>query len=284
MRDTIYFSGTSHTIGKGIEWEVDPELNSEEYLQKGVFLPSYTDYSHRKYEEYWQTHRWSRLVCEELGYIEYNFHDEHTGKLLDIGYDARSTILHFYIRRNEPKVKELLARLKYIVLEIGYVRWWDEKLHGKVGGELLPNTPLEIENYINSENPDPLVVDKAIEWVVNHQTNDKKIWEDTYVALLKFVEEFPDITIIMIPWKGGNIPDHSKNANVIKKWFMEVDDKWENIYDYLKNNNLLIYHTAKAFNGNYKYDQLDEHASIEGHKRVANLVIKHIKKLENTNI
>lgn len=280
MRDTIIFSGTSHTIGKGLEWEVDPELNSEEYLQQGVSIGIKIK---PEYEEYWKKYRWPRLVCEELGYIEYNFHDSHAGKSVELGWDSQSTILHLYLRRNETKVKELLARTKYIVLETGYIRWWDDELHGKVGGEFLPNTPLEIENYINSENPDPLVVSRAIQWVVNHRENERKIWEDTYVALLKFTKEFPDIPVIMIPWKGGQIPSLYNN-DIVKKWFIEIDDKHDTMFTFLKNNNLCIYHVAKAFNGNYKYDHKDEHASVEGHKRVADIVVKHIKKLENTNI
>ena len=39
MRDTIIFAGQSNTFGLGLEWELDPELNSEEYLSKGVHLP-----------------------------------------------------------------------------------------------------------------------------------------------------------------------------------------------------------------------------------------------------
>ena len=33
-RDTIIFTGASHTFGLGLEWELDPMLNSENYLQK----------------------------------------------------------------------------------------------------------------------------------------------------------------------------------------------------------------------------------------------------------
>ena len=38
-RDTIIFTGASHTFGLGLEWELDPMLNSEEYLKKGVTIP-----------------------------------------------------------------------------------------------------------------------------------------------------------------------------------------------------------------------------------------------------
>jgi len=39
MRDTIIFTGASHTFGLGLEWELDPTLNSDEYLEQGINLP-----------------------------------------------------------------------------------------------------------------------------------------------------------------------------------------------------------------------------------------------------
>ena len=67
-RDTIIFSGASHTFGLGLEWELDPELNSEEYLQKGINLPIPRP---DEYQKYWRENRWPTLVCNGLGYEQY---------------------------------------------------------------------------------------------------------------------------------------------------------------------------------------------------------------------
>ena len=58
-RNTILFTGASHTFGLGLEWELDPELNSEDYLNKGVNLPiPRPDF----YQKYWRENRWPTLV------------------------------------------------------------------------------------------------------------------------------------------------------------------------------------------------------------------------------
>ena len=78
MRDTIIFSGQSNTFGLGLEWELDPELNSEEYLSKGIILPNHMP-RHEINQQYWRKHRWPKLVCDVLGYKEYNVHDKENG-------------------------------------------------------------------------------------------------------------------------------------------------------------------------------------------------------------
>ena len=65
MRDTIIFAGQSNTFGLGLEWELDPELNSEEYLSKGVHLPIERKSEYE--EKYWKKYRWASLVCKDLG-------------------------------------------------------------------------------------------------------------------------------------------------------------------------------------------------------------------------
>jgi hypothetical protein len=271
IRDTIIFAGTSHTIGKGLEWELDPELNSDEYLQNGVVLVGPLNKQLEYNKKYWRKYRWSRLVCEDLGYKEYNFYD------YKLGWDAQSVILSLYNRKDENTIKELLGKTKYIVLEMGYVRWWDENLHGKEGGELLPNTPLEIEKYLNSKYPNTEVYKAAMEWVINYEEYEKLVWEELYRKVLNFTQNFPEIKILILPWKGGSID----NADKLVNWFIKVDGQSykHTVHTYLEENKLCVYHKAKAFNGNYECPQLDEHASVEGHRKVADIVIEHIKKL-----
>jgi len=56
---------------------------------------------------------------------------------------------------------------------------------------------------------------------------------------------------------------------------------WSSITSFLEENKLQVWNKAKAFNSNYEYNYREDHASIEGHQRVANMVINHIKKIEN---
>ena len=92
-----------------------------------------------------------------------------------LGGGAAPTLWHLYERRDIPEIKKLLEKTKYVVLEIGYMRWWDENLHGKIGGEYLPNTPIEIENYIKLKDSDSKVVEEAIRWIANY--DESNFWK-----------------------------------------------------------------------------------------------------------
>ena len=81
-------------------------------------------------------------------------------------------------------------------------------------------------------------------------------------------------------WKEvDEIIEGSEKVRVIK---IEENGKIYNcVNSFLVTENLQVYRKAKGFNGDYKYNYREDHASIEGHQRVANMVINHIKKLEN---
>jgi hypothetical protein len=281
-RDTIIFAGQSNTFGLGLEWELDSELNSEEYLNKGVHLPLDVNTRDNYEKKYWKYYRWSSLTCKDLNYNEFNVHDSSNKPT--VGGTAPSAIWHLYEKKDDVEIKKLIDRIKYVVLEIGYVRWWDENLHGKEGGEYLPNTPTEIENYLKLKNSNPDVVEAAIEWIKNY--NEENFWIETYKKIMLFQKEFPEIKVILVPW-SGNQPDFlNKNElyDKIKDSFINIPN-WEGgIMGYLQNNKLQIWNVAKAWNGNYKYNYKEDHASVKGHRWVADRVIDHIKKLEKTNL
>lgn len=274
MRDTIVFSGQSNTFGLGLEWELDPELNSEEYLSKGVTLPNHMDRYERN-QQYWRPYRWPRLVCDALGYKEYNIHDKENGAKL--GANGSETM--WYLLERHQEISDILKRTKYVILEIGYIRWWDDNLHGIFGNENLPSTPIEIENYINSKNANEDVIKKAIDWLLNHDDNLYML--ESFKKLLNFTKLYPEIDIILVPWGGYNVTDLVNNEiiSLFKNCVLDIGSN-SGIHHLLRDEKLLVCDKAKAFNGNYKYNYPEEHASLEGQKRVAELVINHIKKLE----
>jgi len=280
MRDTIIFSGQSNTFGLGLEWELDPELNSEEYLSKGIILPNHMP-RHERNQQYWRKYRWPKLVCDALGYKEYNVHDKENGAIM--GGGAADTLWHILDRYEH--LMHILDKTKYLVLEIGFQRWWDESLHGQPGGDKLPNTPIEIENYLNSKNPDIEVVKKAIDWI--GRNDQKYFWKQTFNKVKLFSGKFPEIKIVLVPWSGasGNngirdFENYDDLTKFVSNCFVDIEN-YPCIHELLLKEKLMVLHKAKAFNGDYKYNYADNHASVEGHKRVAELVIKHIKKLEN---
>ena len=72
--------------------------------------------------------------------------------------------------------------------------------NGYGGGDKLPNTAIEIDEYLNSKNPNKEVVAAAINWIGKYDA--KLFWEETYRNLIKFQADFPDIKIILIPWSS----------------------------------------------------------------------------------
>lgn len=276
-RDTIIFSGASHTFGLGLEWELDSELNSEEYLQKGINLPIPRP---DEYEKYWREYRWPTLVCNELGYKQYNVHDKENGTKIGtkIGGNAVETI--WMLVRDENKIQHLLSKTKYVILEIGLIRWYVDELHGGVDGYKYPSTIIEMIDLINNPNSDSVVVAKTLEWL-------KDIDIDVYMLeifnKIKYLKEkYNEITFLILPWHV----DLSKidKLDFPKKNIIDIIENYKQYPDvekFLKSEKLQVWNKAKAFNGNYLYNKVEEHASIEGHRRIANMVINHIKKLKN---
>lgn len=273
MRDTIIFSGASHTFGLGLEWELDPELNSEEYLQKGINLPISRP---EKYQKYWRENRWATLVCNKLGYKQYNVHDaEHTIK---IGGNSVETI--FTLVAKEDLIQSLLLKTKYVILEIGHIRWYDEKLHGGKDGYLYPNTIMEMIEVINNPRSEPAIVAKTLDWI--KQIDPDAYMQELYNKISYLIEKYTEINFLILPWHSNR--DSIDKSNILAKNIIPIIENnvyYMDVNSFLEKNKIQAWHKAKAWNGNYKYNMVEQHASIEGHRRVADIVINHIKKLEN---
>jgi len=276
MRDTIIFAGQSNTFGLGLEWELDPELNSEEYLNKGVNMPLNSK-TRPLYEKlYWREYRWTNLVCKELGYIEYNTHDfENKESIGTNGVDS-----FIFLIKKEDKIKDLLSKTKYVIFETPYIRWFDEVLHGGEDGYKYPNTVLEIIELINNPKSDYLVVSKAIDWV--SKVDPKAFTLELYKKINYLKTTYPEITFLVLPWHTGNdgITESSYLGNTLIK-IIENGISYHDTNKFITENKIRVCDKAKAFSGKYKFNYYDEHASIEGHRRVAKIVTNYIKKLEN---
>jgi hypothetical protein len=269
-RNIGLFSGASNTFGLGLELEFRPKYNDHNWLlENGINIPLVRE---KEDKEYWKKYRWSKLVCDDLGLIEYNIHDD--GNIM-LGGNAIQTI---WILLNENKqIKELLQKTKYIFLEIGYARWWDKNLHGTNDGKEYPNTFSEILDLINNPKSDRELVRKSLEWVEKYDGN--LIWKESFEIYKKIKKLHPEIEFIILPWNADyrNFLDESSVDFINTKNYVCIAE-------YLKYNKLRIGDVAMAFNGNYKYNVKDEHPSSFGHRNIANMVINHINKNDNLEI
>jgi hypothetical protein len=289
-RDTIIFVGSSNTFGLGLEIEFRPKYNDDNWLKEnGINLPLPIEKEDRYY---WKKYRWSKLVCDELGMVEHNAHDEIHNLTNEepkglLGGNAIETIWIMTRDKENVELKNLLNETKYIVLEIGYVRWWDENLHGSNDGKEYPNTIREMIALINNPKSDASVVAKSLEWLKN--LDEDVYWNESFKKYIELKKDYPEIKFILFPWGGPNVPGLSKNLlnPLVKDDYIDIDDHYSSkfpygsIQHYMFVNKLTVGDVAKAFNGNYKYNRKDDHAGSEGQKRIAKMVINHIKKLEN---
>jgi hypothetical protein len=275
-RDTIIFTGASHTFGLGLEWELDPMLNSEDYLQKGISIPI-PRLPH--YQTYWKENRWPTLVSNELGYTQFNVHDRENE--IKIGADSVNTL--WTMVRDENKIQKLFAKTKYVIIEgAGHIRWYDENLHGGKDGHKYPNTILEMIKVINDPYTEETVVARTLQWILDIDPTTYMVELTEKIKYL--IEKYPEIKFLILPWHNTADGDLLAKDTFLKNNIIEIKQNNENymsVNSFLDMNKLHVWNQAKAFNGNYEYNHIEDHASVEGHRRVADMVINHIKKLEN---
>jgi hypothetical protein len=98
------------------------------------------------------------------------------------------------------------------------------------------------------------------------------------------IEKYPEIKFLILPWHNTEDGDMFTKNNFLKENIIEIKEdsnSYMSVNSFLSQNKLHVWNKAKAFNGDYEYNHPEDHASIEGHQRVANMVINHIKKIEN---
>jgi len=178
--------------------------------------------------------------------------------------------------------------VKYVIFEMGGIRWYDEELHGKDNS--YPNTALEIINFLDSPpifNSDEEYhnykqkVAQAHAWLLEMEPDI--YYQEVTRRYQQIKSLYPNVTFLLLKW-------HKWDTDSDKEVFDDLIDlgtfknkKGEiinNVQSILEEKKLCIFQSTKAFNGNYKYTYKDEHASSEGHKWVAKKVINHIRKLE----
>jgi hypothetical protein len=268
MRNIAIFSGASNTFGLGLEIELRDKYNDDKWLKEnGLFLPL-----PREPEDvpFWKEHRWTKLVSDDLGLIEYNVHDKFVHDSHPMGGNSIETL--WFLNRDDGSLKDILNKTKYIILEISYLRWWDEKLHGSNDGFEYPNTVREIIDLINNKESNDGVVAKALEWI--NQLDERIYWKESFKKYKELKEKYPHIEFVLLPW-GIDIAEHMSDE--FKNDVVNIDG-YESVSYYLSSNSLRIGDVAKAYDGNYEHNHKDEHPSKLGHRHIANFVINHINK------
>ena len=189
-RNKILFSGQSNTFGLGLELEFRPRYNNHEWLlENGIDLPDLTNTRTSKDKVIWKKYRWSKLVCEELGYEELNIHDDWAEQYNGLGGNSVETI--WYLQQ-KSKFSELMDSVKYVIFELGAIRWWDKDLHEK--DKKYPNTVTEVVNFIEDGNNTQEDRSKALRWLEDF---DQTIYDNEIAhKIIQLRKLYPEIIFL----------------------------------------------------------------------------------------
>ena len=170
------------------------------------------------------------------------------------------------------------------IVTAGPVKVTTIKAGGKDGYK-YPNTILEMIDLINNPESDQSIVAKSLEWIYKVDPTSYMIELSNKIKYL--IEKYPEIHFLILPWHNSKDGNMFTKENFLKQNIIEIreDSKlWPAVNSFLQQNKLHVWHKAKGWNGNYEFNYREDHASVEGHQRIANMVINHIKKLENSKL
>jgi hypothetical protein len=269
-KSKILFTGASNTAGFGLEIEFDPKYQDDEWLKENSKGIPFDRQEEDKY--YMKKHRFSVLVCKELGYEELNISDFKS----TVGMNSVSTC---WMLQNQQRFAEFMEDVEYVIFELSGIRWYDDDLHGK--NDKYPNTVREMINVL--ENPPEVDTPEWEEWLQIQSDTfnwlselDIDAYDKEMTDRFKNLQSlYPNSTFLILVWNsfqtdpslGGDVIELGESVNCVQEWLTEKK--------------LCLYQTQKVFNGDYEYTYKDEHPTSEGHKWVASKIIEHIRNLEN---
>ena len=300
----ILFSGTSHTFGLGLELEFRPKYQDEKWLKENFTYPNPREKSDKKY---WYKYRWPTLVCDELGYEQFNISDDETWG--GFGGDAVETIYNSLILDEKT-----LDDVKYVILQLGGIRWYERGKHDI--NINYPNTVGELLNMIDSPPKDlPKNYKKVVRDGIKYfyEWDAKQYHIDVQQKFHMVQEKFPNVKFLILQWdsmfehdneverifkKGNDDDDYMIKLFLPKPVFIDPRNyQWPAkilhmkrttrvncVSKYIGYNKLTIGDVAKYYEV-LKHTNIwkDEHANHKGHIWVAEQVVKHIKWLESND-
>lgn len=281
----IIFSGTSHTLGLGLELELHPRYSNVEWLKEnGVFQTHLNDPIYFKEDyEICKTYRWTKLVSDELGYEEFNCH-EHGPK---VGGKWPPGPLEF-LKVLGNKTEEELADVEHIIIQTNHLRYnpiegvqfVDSVYPGLTAGEML--------DIIEDKNSSEEVKKRIFDWIANYDEIEEVRNFSKRVGELK--NKFSKIQFHILFWDQVADRNFFNKETLSEIWDDLIEFTYNGITTYsmdeLKNKcKLAIVDTAfcyvenKTLIGTKRWresDLRDEHLSKFGHRVLADNVIRRL--------
>ena len=284
----IIFSGTSHTLGLGLEFELHPRYSDVEWLKEnGVFQTHLNDpiYSKEDYD-ICKTYRWTRLVSDELGYEEFNCHDN--GPMLGGSWPPGPLeFIKVLGNKNENDLKDV----EHIIIQTNHLRY--NPIDGvRFVDSVYPGlTAADMLNIVEDKDSTDEVKERIYEWIANYDEIEECRNFSKRVGELK--AQFPNIKFHILFWDQVANRRFFTKENLTEIWENLIEVSYNGITTYsmdeLKNKSrLAIYNSSFCYTQNKNMlglkrwkesDVKDEHLSKLGHRVLADNVIKRLKSI-----
>jgi hypothetical protein len=269
MRNKILFKGSSHTIGKGLQFELSKRYNDELWLiENGVFLPGeYTD-------EDWiniNNHRWPKIVCDKLNKVEYQF--DNTKNLFE------ADIFDFLI--------QLASTPTHLLNEVSHIIYEPQHARNFFNGSMY--TPQEMINILEDKSIDESNKKFIYDWL---DTFDEEIELEKIFELINFcMKVHSDIKFLFFFFFGVESDKEKRMINRYKSIspniveFIIDNDKSTNLNLLLEKSKLKVYQNAFCYTnridefGNEKWkvgEYVDTHAGVRAQSVIADNIIRYI--------
>ena len=166
----IIFSGTSHTLGMGLEMELHPRFSNVDWLnENGVFQTHLNAKFYAKEDyEICKKWRWTKLVSDELGYEEFNCHD-HGPTRGENWPPGPIEFLRFLGAKSEKEFEDV----DHIVIQTNHLRY--HPIEGVMMLDALHNgmTAAEMLEIIEDTNSAEEIKKQIYHWIENYNEMDE---------------------------------------------------------------------------------------------------------------
>jgi hypothetical protein len=281
----IIFSGTSHTLGLGLEMELHPRYSDVEWLMENGVFQSHLNHPIYAKEDYdiCKTYRWTKLVSDELGYEEFNCHENPIG----LGGGWPPGPIEF-LRVLGTKSEDDLEDVEHIIIQTSHLRY--NPIQGVRMLDSIQNimTAAEMLEIIEDKNSSEEIKKQIYNWIENYdEMVELQNFSNKIVELKK---QFPNIKFHILVWD-----------QISDKFYLEkLKDIFENLI-YITHNGFTSYSMERVKNefklaikdvafcytqnkniiGLKRWkesDVRDAHLTKLGHRVLADNVIQRLKK------
>ena len=191
----IIFSGTSHTLGMGLEMELHPRFSNVDWLnENGVFQTHLNAKFYAKEDyEICKKWRWTKLVSDELGYEEFNCHD-HGPTRGENWPPGPIEFLRFLGAKSENEFEDV----DHIVIQTNHLRY--HPIEGVMMLDALHNgmTAAEMLEIIEDKNSAEEIKKQIYHWIENYNEMDEL--RNFSNKILELKQKFPKIKFHVLVW------------------------------------------------------------------------------------